>query len=209
MTQGAQQACMGRQGTATTQPSIPVIRPTDGLRQGRPARGACGSARAHGLARGKSRYNGLYHGLGRPLCLNTGRDIGCDTTLNALRYGAQRPATRCKGAATRAAGARFAIQFLYRDQKGQRHGSVRVLAYNDTTTTRQGMACDTTLYAPRHGDQRALCARPRRSAWAECARPGHSACAECPQAGSGCAHCTLDSVLTQCTVLSHCLGHCS
>ena len=111
-------------------------------------RGACGSARAHGLSRGKSRYNGLYRGLGQPLCLNRGSDTGCDTALKALRYGAHRPATRCKGAATRAAGARVAIQFLYHDRKGQRHGSVRVRAYNDMTTTRQGMACDTKLYAP-------------------------------------------------------------
>ena len=54
-----------------------------------------------------------------------------------------------------------------------------------------------------------LCARPRRNACAECARPGRSVCAECTQAGSECANCTLDSILTQCTVLSHCLGHCS
>ena len=36
-----------------------------------------------------------------------------------------------------------------------------------------------------------------------------SARALCMQAGPGCAHYALDSVLTQCTVLSHCLGHCS
>ena len=57
-------------------------------RYGRPARGACNSARTHGLARGKSRYNGLYHGLGRPLCCNGGNDTGCDTAPSAMRHGA-------------------------------------------------------------------------------------------------------------------------
>ena len=40
-------------------------------------------------------------------------------------------------------------------------------------------------------------------------RPGRSAHGLCAQAGSGCAHCTPDSVLTQCTVFNHCLDHCS
>ena len=32
-----------------------------------------------GLAWGKSRYNGLYRGLGQPLCHNRGSNTSCDT----------------------------------------------------------------------------------------------------------------------------------
>ena len=57
------------------------------------------------------------------------------------------------------------------------------------------------------------CAQGARRHGRTCAatRPGQ-ACdtAQCARKlGQGWVHCALDSVLTQCTVLSHCLGHCS
>ena len=58
-----------------------------------------------------------------------------------------------------------------------------------------GQACDTaeegatTRPSARHDT--ALCARPVRAGWVRC------------------VHCTPNLVLTQCTVFSHCLGHCS
>ena len=50
---------------------------------------------------------------------------------------------------------------------------------------------------------------PLRHDTAECALPGFSACGLCAQAGPGCAPGAPNPVLTQCIVLSHCLGHCS
>ena len=118
-----------------------AIRPYDTARKSHDTAGRVQgrtAARAHAAwLAGESRYNGLYRGLGRPLCRNMGNDTGCDMTQ-------QRPATRAAVLATRhAAGARVVIQFLYRDQKGRRYDSVRA-------ATRQGMFCDTTPCAPRH-----------------------------------------------------------
>ena len=52
---------------------------------------------------------------------------------------------------------------------------------------------------PPYGAQRTLCERPERSAHTMCTQPG----------SVGCAPYAPNSVLTQDTVLSHCLNHCS
>ena len=86
--------------------------------------------------------------------------------------------------------------------KGLRHGAalpatqrssvrVRAATWPGTGTTRPGGGGgghDKTQHAPRHD---VVCVRPVRSL------------------GHGWVHCTLDLVLTQDTVLSHCLDHCS
>ena len=91
-----------------------------------------------------------------------------------------------------------AIQFLYRGQGGcdtvdldaaTQRASARVRA---ATWLRHGRAWPATRHPVRHDTAPS----------ALCGRPGRNALAMCAQAGSGCAHCTPDSVLTQCTVLS-------
>ena len=62
---------------------------------------------------------------------------------------------------------------------------------HDATCDTASAHCNTAGGGPRHGAQ--------RSAWEQCAQPG----------SLGCAPCVLDPVLTQCTILSHCLDHCS
>ena len=79
----------------------PATRPHDTTSKGHDSVGL-GAATSGACARmawpwGESRYNGLYHGWGRPFCRNMGSDIGCDTAQ-------QHPTTRRKGAAIRVAG---------------------------------------------------------------------------------------------------------
>ena len=64
--------------------------------------------------------------------------------------------------------------------------------------TRSEGSHDMAPRSPRHGSQRTACAQPRRSAHAAGVQPGFF----------GCAPYELDPVLTQCTILSHCLDHC-
>ena len=119
--------------------------------------------------------------------------------------------TRAVACATRrAAGAYIAIQILYRDWKGA--CDIAVCAHDtacdtasarcDTLATRLGLATIRRRYAPRHGSVRAVTRRYASGLGAVRARPGRNL-------GHGCAHCALDPVLTQCTVLSYCLDHCS
>ena len=131
VTQCAQQARIGRQDTATTRPSMPTILPEDDLRHDRPAHGACGSACAHGLARGKSRYNGLHRGLGWPLCRNRGCYTGCDIAPSALRH-----------STWQGLGSRYNF-CIVTERDDDTAACARVIA-----ATRQGMAYDTALYAP-------------------------------------------------------------
>ena len=63
------------------------------------------------------------------------------------------------------------------------------------------------LQGPRHGQSGAMIRPSVHPTTRRCERGLGAVCAA--QAGSGCAHCTPDSVLSQCTILSHCLGHCS
>ena len=92
--------------------------------------------------------------------------------------------------------------------KGLRHGAQqRTQARGDTvhSTARDkdcdttGARCDTVGCALRHGQDTAsgapLYGRPSAQ-WAR-------------SLGSGCAPCAPNPVLTQCTVLSYCFGHCS
>ena len=180
------------------------MRPRYGLRYGRPTGGACGSACSHMVWPGVS--SDTKHCImaeGRPLCkiwhgraAIQHRDIAaaccntvCDTAGRA-----------CNTArSVRAAQIESRYKILYRDQ-GQRqrgcdtalqrayegrHGAttrVRTATRQNMPATRPGGGHDTALYAPRNGTQ-----------------PG----------SVGCAPYAPNSVLTQCTALSHCLGHCS
>ena len=82
--------------------------------------------------------------------------------------------------------------------------------------------CDTTRSSTRHSARHGRCALRqdreeghytaevglRHGTW--CATTWPTQRATCAQPGPWvCAHCALDLVLTQCTVLSHYLGHCS
>ena len=86
----------------------------------------------------------------------------------------------------------------------------RDTATGSTTIRRRGYAtqCLARRYGARHGAP--ACAWAQRHSRAKPAtRPGQ-ACdmAQCAhRLGQGWVHCARDLVLTQCTVLSHCLGH--
>ena len=97
---------------------------------------------------------------------------------NAARAAIRRLVTRCRNATTRPgrrvirrttrreARACVAIQTLYRDRgaAARRYSPrVRVTTRQNMPATWPGGGHDTTLYAPRHDTQRALCARPGRS----------------------------------------------
>ena len=117
-----------------------------------------------------------------------------------LRYSATTlAAAHATWRAMHATGACVAIQTLDCDRGGLRHG-VRNRA-------RHGLRHDQC--ALRHGWRRATIRRqcaPQhgvvRTAWAQCVHSVRSL-------GHGCVHCTLDPVLTRCTVLSHYFDHCS
>ena len=118
------------------------------------------------------------------ICIVAGGGLlACDTVQPGLRYGTQRPTTRHRSAGTRTADAQ--------------HG--------------RG-ACDTALSSAH--DNMARGAQSSTRSCVSCvtagARPAtqRSAHAVCAQAGPGCAPGALHSVLTQCIVLSHYLGHC-
>ena len=81
-------------------------------------------------------------------------------------------------------------------------GDNTVTCVHDTAYDKASASCDTA----RHGhDTAPVCtmtrrpARGVRSAWAQCVR----------RLGLGCAPCAPNPVLTQDTILSHCLDHCS
>ena len=70
---------------------------------------------------------------------------------------------------------------------------------------RQEATCDT---APKLHNKALY--EPRNDASARHDTAQHTACVQPVRSlGHGCVHCALDPVLTQCTVLSHCLDHCS
>ena len=105
--------------------------------------------------------------------------LGLDTAHPRLQYSAQRPATRLRSTATSTAGARNGLGAC--DTTRSDIGPRYGWAIPTTWLVR---ACYTTRPSLRHG-------------------------AMCTQAGPGYASGALDSVLTQCTVLSLCLRHCS
>ena len=97
-----------------------------------------------------------------------------------------------------------AIQILYRGGgEALCHDTVR-----DTATIRRPAPCDmaqescNTLDNARGrglGLETIFVCRSAHAGWAQCMR----------SLGHGCVHCALNPVLTQCTLLSHCLDHCS
>ena len=99
-----------------------------------------------------------------------------------LRYDAQRPATRCRSTATHAA------------TRQTRHAAGACVAIPILYRGREG-ACDTHSLRARHGREGSHDTAPN----ARCAR----------SLGSGFTPYAPNPVLTQCTVLSHCLEHCS
>ena len=95
--------------------------------------------------------------------------------------------------------------FIVTGGKGQPRcdtAHLHVRARSDTTTIRPRGPATWPVLGLRYGTLHAT-TRPRHG------RPGRSAGGLCAQAGPGCAPGAPDSVLTQCTVLSHCLDHCS
>ena len=119
---------------------------------------------------------------GRPGCW-VYREIGCDTVRSnaAIRSSMRHnTAQEVRDMARRAATRRG----LERDT------ALRHDLRNDRARPRYHASAlqDTTQHAPRHRAVRA--------------RLVHNL-------GQGWVHCALDLVLTQCTILSHCLGHCS
>ena len=142
MTQGAGGCSRGPRHGQEALRHGPMTRPARGHDTAGLLVGASGARARVAWPWGDSRYNGLYRGWGRPLCHNMGSDTGCDTAQ-------QRPATRRWSVAThaaarvtrRAARAWVAIQFLYRDRKGRRQGSVceRHGLRHDSVCTRHGL----------------------------------------------------------------------
>ena len=93
-----------------------------------------------------------------------------------------------------------------RDTPGDTAAACCDTAISDTLATRPEKGCDTAGARPRHDAsgrhdtaQRKACAWLGRYVLTVCAQPGFV----------GCAPCAPNPVLTQDTVLSHCLGHCS
>ena len=106
------------------------------------------------------------------------------------------------------------IQFFYRGQGRGGGGAATLQAQKlrhgppaRTCTLRHGWA------QPRYSlvlttTQRCACSLGAVSM--QCARSLGAVSAQCARSlGHGCVHCVLYPVLTQCTVLSHCLDHCS
>ena len=111
----------------------------------------------------------------------------------------------------------------------RRHGSCGTAHDTAGRALQHGRACAATRLGVRYDTtgQACVATRPARRALrhdhdtaehrpmtrSRHGRPGCSARGLCSQAGSGCAHCTANSVLTQCTVFNHCLDtvheHCS
>ena len=182
---------------ATTPPEGLVTQPHDTANKGHDTVDLCAGARARARMAwpGVSRDTKIVLWLGATVCVA----IWCS-----------RPAMqRCDTAATccdttydTAEGARcrswVAIQFLYHGRRGARDTAA---CSRDTACDTTNARCDTpttrlvrpTTWPSARCDM-ALCARPRRSV---------------RSLGHGCVHCAVDLVLTQCTVLSHCLKHCS
>ena len=126
------------------------------------------------------------------------RPTPCDTAQESCD-------THDKRATGRAAGAYVAIQILYRD-RGRQQRSWDTSWCRDTMRHTASQACDTIGQKPRYGRAQAhdtATTQPRHG------QPRRSAHGLCAQARPGSAPGAPDSVLTQYTVLSHCLGHCS
>ena len=82
----------------------------------------------------------------------------------------------------------------------------RLATQPGSTTTWQGMACDTAPCAPRYSPLRATTQRSARTAWAQCAQPGSTMRAA--RVRWVCT-CTPNPVLESVHCFSQCLDHCS
>ena len=160
-----------------------------GPRHGRPKRRGKRRAFTHGLARGESQYKKIISWLGATVCVAIWRSRAaiqrCDTACETVGHA-------CDTARSACGGSWVTIHFLYHDRRGARDTTMCAC---DTATTRRQCA-------PRHSPVRAATRRCARDLGVVRAQPVRSL-------GHVCVHCALDPVLTQCTVLSHCLDHCS
>ena len=123
---------------------------------------------------------GLRHG--RPRSYDTARQRSRargDKTGRCLRYGRRGCNTACPCVQHSAQKAPYDTAPMRHDTAG-----ARLRHCHDT-------AGEGATIRPNARHDTALCSWPVRSL------------------GQGWVHCALDSVLTQCTILSHCLGHCS
>ena len=188
---------------ATTRLGGPATRPAR-PRHGWPARGACGSSRVPMAWPGVSCDTKIVSWLGATVCVAIWRSkaaVQCCDTAAACCDTACDTAGRVRDTARSACGRSWVvIQFLYCEQRGARDTAA---CARDTTSAR----CDTLATRParpRYDALRATTRRPARgvrASWAQCSRS--------VRAGHVCVHCALDQVLTQCTIQSHCLNHCS
>ena len=172
----------GRAAGATIRPSMLAIQPCDTAIRG-PRYSRRARTRAWPLGAG-SRYK-IVSWLrgGRPLCRDTVQPRA------AIRGSA--PYDTTHGAL------RHARQLATRGVHGFGAGCVAIWA---VTRPRHGQPC------LRHGRPQAAkrpTTRPRHG------RPGRSARDLCAQAGLGCASGAPNPILTQCTIFSHYLDHCS
>ena len=126
------------------------------------------------------------------------------------RHGAQRPAT-CSTARTtrRATGTCVAIQFCIVTGGEGREAATRCASGCVRAVTRQGTLATRLRGRPRHSRGRPTTRRRVCHDTAPSARYARRLGAVGAQLGSGCAPCAPNLVLTQDTILSHCLGHCS
>ena len=173
-----------------------VTRPHDTARKGHdttsPRVGVCG------LAGGGVVIQKLYRGWGVTVGVVIQRNQG-------LRYGAEgcdmRSSVRDMVRSGHEARNCVAIQFCIVTEGSCDTALQHMRARNDTA----GHACDMTGRRPLYGPV-------RTTTWRHAHGLGAMRAARelyVRSLGSGCAPCAPNPVLTQCTVLSHCLGHCS
>ena len=159
-------------------------------RHSRPQHGHCSATILPGGLRYDAECAWLGAGSRFNNCIMAERGRPCVTMQcsQGLRYGAQNPATRRRGAATRATACNTARAHGF----GARCVAIQAATRPTRPATQPATSHDTAGHRPT--------TRPQHG------RPGRSARGLCAQAWPGCAPGARNPVLTQCTVLSHCLG---
>ena len=124
---------------------------------------------------------------------------------NILYRDRQVEQTRSKGHDT--ASSLYRETGVIRPGEGPRYG---VGSCDTRSSARGGVATQRLRHSARHGRACADTWPGQAYDTAPGAPPhGQPSKQHAHRLGQGWVHCALDSVLTQCTVLSHCLGHCS